>query len=117
MEKQRLNYLIENPTGFTLQDTIQLRNLCEQFPYVGTFKQLYLIALKEKNDVQFNQSLQEFALYIPSRQKLKDFVDQKTELLNKQPRFKEPLFFSVEQEIKSTQKEETQIDSYKEKKS
>ncbi|MGY6562362.1 MAG: hypothetical protein ACXITV_09665 [Luteibaculaceae bacterium] len=103
MDNQRLHQLIENPEGFTAENLAELAKLCEQFPFCGTFKQLYLIGLKEHNDVTFGKKLTEFAAWIPSRKILKDIIEEKAKLAQQKPRFEEPILLSAEPSMHQTQ--------------
>jgi tetratricopeptide (TPR) repeat protein len=96
MEVKRIQQLIESPEGFMPSDIDSLAELCEKYPFVGTFKQLYLIALKETESIKFSESLNKTAAWIPSRRILKDIIDEKLRLAKQKPRFEEPINLKVE---------------------
>ncbi len=58
-----LNELIANPSLVTVKDFPLLENLVREYPYVATYRLLYLIALKEKSPSEFENILSKYSVY------------------------------------------------------
>ena len=67
------------------EDIVQLKELCEAFPYTQIYPILYLKAPASTNDVRFEHALQAYAYRIADRQQLHTLLNEAEGISEKQP--------------------------------
>jgi tetratricopeptide (TPR) repeat protein len=67
------------------EDIVQLKELCEAFPYTQIYPILYLKALASTNDVRFEHALQAYAYRIADRQQLYTLLNEAEGISERQP--------------------------------
>lgn len=76
---------IAQPALCRNEDIVQLKDLCETFPYTQIYPILYLKALASTNDVRFEQALQTYAYRIADRQQLYTLLNDAEGITEQQP--------------------------------
>lgn len=76
---------IAQPALCRNEDIVQLKELCEAFPYTQIYPILYLKALASTNDVRFEHALQTYAYRIADRQQLYTLLNEAEGISEQQP--------------------------------
>ena len=75
--------LLSNPSLLNAQTLIDLEQLAISYPYAENVKTLFVLNLLKLNDIRYQKTLTEAALYASSRRKLKFWVDEINQLQKK----------------------------------
>jgi tetratricopeptide (TPR) repeat protein len=67
MNTEEIGKYIDHPNGLGKEQVPSLALLCKKFPYSGSFHILYLKALAQAKDTDFDEQLAKFAVKIPNR--------------------------------------------------
>jgi hypothetical protein len=95
MNIDRINQLIDDPFISQSNEINSLKELTEKFPYAQLFSILYLKALKNNQDIRFEDELKQQAFKISDREKLYSLI-YKEQLKSETPSFITP---EMEEEI------------------
>lgn len=75
-------YLLQHPQRINLQQTNEVKDIVDEFPYFQSARAVYLKGLKNKDSFKYNQELKITAAYTTDRSILFDFITSKEFLQN-----------------------------------
>jgi len=75
-------YLLQHPQRINLQQTYEVKDIVDEFPYFQSARAVYLKGLKNKDSFKYNQELKITAAYTTDRSILFDFITSKEFLQN-----------------------------------
>jgi len=76
-------YLLQHPQSVSTEQTNQLEDILEQFPYFQSARAIYLKGLKSKESFKYNKELKVTAAYTTDRSVLFDFITSEVFVQNK----------------------------------
>lgn len=74
MNAQTFTYILEHPDAITIDQTKELRDLLDQFPYFQSAHALYLKGLKNQESFTYNKALKITAAHTTDRNVLFDYI-------------------------------------------
>jgi tetratricopeptide (TPR) repeat protein len=82
MNTEEIGNAIKNPEMLQQEHIPELLALCEKHPFAGTFHMLYLKALANAKDTNFEEKLSDFAIKVPDRAALYKLIHDSDALDN-----------------------------------
>lgn len=74
MTQEEITYLLQNPAAVTVEQTAELKEVLQQFPYFQAARAVRLKGLKNANSLHYNKELKITAAYTTDRGILFDFI-------------------------------------------
>jgi len=83
MNRQQFKHYLKYPEQLSVKDTAEIEEVLKKFPYFQTAHLLYLKALHNNNDTQYNIQLKKTAAYSLNRTILYQLINKKNKIVEK----------------------------------
>jgi len=75
INKKKFSTLVVSPKKISLDETLAIRKIIEQYPYFQTARIIELVGLKIHNSIRFNNSLKDCSIFTTNREILREIIE------------------------------------------
>jgi hypothetical protein len=75
INKKKFSTLVVSPKKISLDETLAIRKIIEQYPYFQTARIIELVGLKIHNSIRFNNSLNDCSIFTTNREILREIIE------------------------------------------
>ena len=75
INKKKFSTLVVSPKKISLDETLTIRKIIEQYPYFQTARIIELVGLKIHNSIRFNNSLKDCSIFTTNREILREIIE------------------------------------------